>query len=74
MPRPFGGGCTWIWTVRRLAAIALVDTAGNGLAPAVPVLFFTRVTGLSAARPGVGLTLAGPPAAWRPGGRPGAPW
>ncbi|MGW2254188.1 MFS transporter [Kitasatospora sp. NPDC001660] len=46
-------------TVRRLAAITLVNTVGNGLALAVSVLFFTRVLGLSAAQLGFGMTAAG---------------
>ncbi|MFJ2581988.1 MFS transporter [Kitasatospora aureofaciens] len=46
-------------TVRRLAAITLVNTVGNGLSLAVSVLFFTRVLGLSAAQLGFGMTAAG---------------
>ncbi|MFD0350219.1 MFS transporter [Kitasatospora aburaviensis] len=46
-------------TVRRLAAITLVNTVGSGLSLSVGVLFFTRVLGLTAAQLGLGLTAAG---------------
>ncbi|WP_395293287.1 MFS transporter [Kitasatospora hibisci] len=46
-------------TVRRLAAITLVNTIGSGLSLSVGVLFFTRVLGLTAAQLGLGLTAAG---------------
>ncbi|MGW6914264.1 MFS transporter [Kitasatospora sp. NPDC054939] len=46
-------------TLRRLAAITLVNTVGSGLMLAVSVLYFTRVLGLGAAQLGIGLTAAG---------------
>ncbi|MFJ2778046.1 MULTISPECIES: MFS transporter [unclassified Kitasatospora] len=62
--------------VRRLAGITLVNTLGNGLSLAVGVLFFTRVLGLSAARLGFGLTVAGlcGVAASMPAGRAADRW
>ncbi|WP_431677636.1 MFS transporter [Kitasatospora sp. KL5] len=46
-------------TVRRLAAITLVNTLGNGLFMTLGALYFTRVLGFGAAQVGLGLTLAG---------------
>ncbi|WP_159400633.1 MFS transporter [Streptomyces sp. XY431] len=46
-------------TVRRLARITLLNTAGSGLSLSVGVLFFTRFLGLSAGRLGFALTAAG---------------
>ncbi|MDH6579418.1 MFS transporter [Kitasatospora sp. MAP5-34] len=45
--------------VRRLAAITLVNTVGNGLMMTLAVLFFTRVLGFGVAQVGLGLTAAG---------------
>ncbi|MEU2627504.1 MFS transporter [Kitasatospora sp. NPDC007106] len=46
-------------TVRRLAAITLVNTLGNGLFMTLGALYFTRMLGLPAAQVGIGLTAAG---------------
>jgi MFS family permease len=45
--------------IRRLAAITLVNTLGNGLFMALGALYFTRILGFGAARVGLGLTAAG---------------
>lgn len=45
--------------VRRLAWMTLVNAFGNGLFMTVGVLFFTRALHFTAARVGLGLTLAG---------------
>ncbi|GAA2151743.1 MFS transporter [Kitasatospora kazusensis] len=57
--------------VRRLAAITLVNTLGNGLMMTLSALFFTQMLGFGVAQVGVGLTaaglcgvLAGIPAGW----------
>lgn len=44
---------------RRLAAITLVNTFGNGLIFTLSALYFTRIVGLSVLQVGVGLTIAG---------------
>lgn len=46
-------------TVRRLAAITLVNTLGNGLMMTLSALFFTQVLGFGVAQVGLGLTAAG---------------
>ncbi|GAA4992815.1 hypothetical protein GCM10025734_21410 [Kitasatospora paranensis] len=45
--------------IRRLAAITLVNTLGNGLFMTLGALYFTRILGFGAARVGLGLTAAG---------------
>src|SRR5579875_3776930 len=45
--------------LRRLAAITLVNTFGNGLYMTLSALYFTRIIGLSVAQVGLGLTIAG---------------
>lgn len=45
--------------LRRYALVSLIDSVGTGLFLTVSTLFFTRVVGLSAARVGLGLSLAG---------------
>lgn len=45
--------------LRRLAAITLVNTFGNGLYMTLSALYFTRIVGLSVAQVGLGLTIAG---------------
>jgi MFS family permease len=45
--------------LRRLAAMTLVNTFGRGLYMTLSALYFTRIVGLSVARVGLGLTIAG---------------
>jgi MFS family permease len=45
--------------LRRLAALTLVNTFGNGLFMTLSALYFTRIVGLSVAQVGLGLTVAG---------------
>jgi MFS family permease len=45
--------------LRRLAAMTLVNTFGNGLYMTLSALYFTRIVGLSVTQVGLGLTIAG---------------
>ncbi len=45
--------------VRRLAAVTVVNTFGNGLFFTLSALYFTRIVGLSVSQVGLGLTIAG---------------
>ncbi|WP_407915480.1 MFS transporter [Kitasatospora sp. NE20-6] len=46
-------------TVRRLAAVTLVNTLGNGLLMTLGALYFTRVLGFGLGQVGIALTAAG---------------